>query len=199
MSHRKCLKVAPNGSHTDNGDDGTAPNDGHRYLVGLAAECDNLGWTLPDWDLPDWLAKLKLAKLEPCFVFARFCHGYRRDLARSRVALRGDAMMKTLAAMTAAGVIACMAFATPAAAAPRSTGVHHDSAPAATEFSSQRRAHGGRSVGRRVIRRGYRRGYYGPRYGYSGGYYRPYGYYQPYGYYRPYYRPAPFPFFPFFW
>ena len=83
-----------------------------------------------------------------------------------------------------------MAFASPAAAAPRSTGVHHDSAPAATEFSSQRRVHRGRVVGRRVVvRRGYRGGYYGPRYGYYGGYYRPYGYY--YGPPRAYYGYGP--------
>lgn len=92
-------------------------------------------------------------------------------------------MRKTMFALVAAGLLAVSAL--PAAAAQQSLAGVTKSQASSVDLSARR----------------YHRRYY--RYGYAQPYYRPY--YRPYYGYGPgpyygygYYRPAPFPFFPFF-
>jgi hypothetical protein len=94
-------------------------------------------------------------------------------------------MRKICLALVAAGLLA-VTSALPAAAAQKSEAGVTKSHVGSVDLSARRYYRGGY--------RGYRYGYYR-----GGPYYRPY--YRPYYGYGPYYgyyRPAPFPFFPFF-
>jgi hypothetical protein len=103
-------------------------------------------------------------------------------------------MREILIGAAALGALGVLAIATPADAAPRkAVGVQSEQA---IDLSAVHRP--------RHLRYGSR--WVAPRYGYVRPAYRyyagpgPYWGGYPYGpYYRPWYRPAPFPFFPFFW